>query len=407
MSTPASVINSPSAVPYFGRAWQISLDTQGSNGQDGQHYVLRSLVGPGEEPLRVQFAVDTAMMLSLWTGDVTIYNLRQAPHTGASLGEALTSDMLILAGDTVTISAGYKGPSGFSADSNMIFSGRVFQPVLTRVGVVDWVMKLRCACGLLENTMNFVNMPLTGAATYYDTLKAISETTQDAGGAGFGPIDLDDASATILKAQSLSRGQVFFSRPYDIFRELMQQTTLFGWLEPAPPPTNQTEQIPYKPSLPGETPSTVQPKPTLHVRSFRTLTDPEISYGPPNLDPNVTRRFLNFKPTLIDVPEATDKGIIFRVLMDSSLRIGQVVQVVQGTVISPFQFLPFQNSPPVPSRNGIYVVFGLRHVGDTRGQGDDWYSEVTGVNYSWFTGFVNSMTGGRPYTGTGPEGLEG
>ena len=385
----------PAATSYFGRAWQIWIDTQGSSGTNGKRYIVSSVVSQSEEPLRVQFAIDTAMNLSFWTADVTIYNLRQpASSIGPSLAAALTADMRFLAGDTVTICAGYNVPNvGFSADANTIFSGRVFQPVLSRVGVVDWTMKFRCACGLVENTLNFVNMPLTGAPTYYETLRAIAETKTEDGGAGFGPVDIDDASKTILQAQSLSRGQAFFSRPYELFRDMMQQCTLFGWVDTAPP---QTEQIPYKPSLPGETPSTVQPKPTLHVRSFRMPpSEPDISYGPPNLDPKFTRGLKNFKPTVLDVPEQTEKGVIFRVLMDSSVRIGMTVQIVQGTVIAPFQFTPFGGSyPPVPSRNGLFVVYGVRHIGDTRGQGDDWYTEITGVNYDWFTGFVAAMTAG-------------
>jgi len=47
------------------------------------------------------------------------------------------------------------------------------------------------------------------------------------------------------------------------------------------------------------------------------------------------------------------------------------------TIVNPYQFSPFQEYPSLPSRNALYVVAGVRHVGDSRGTGDDWYTEIT------------------------------
>jgi hypothetical protein len=87
--------------------------------------------------------------------------------------------------------------------------------------------------------------------------------------------------------------------------------------------------------------------------------------------------------------------------MDSSLRIGKVVQLAKGTVVNPLQFTPFQDYPPIAARDAMYAIAGLRYYGDSRGQGSSWYTEVTGVNFNFFSNFVRAMS---PQFSTAPQG---
>jgi hypothetical protein len=120
----------------------------------------------------------------------------------------------------------------------------------------------------------------------------------------------------------------------------------------------------------------------------------------------------NYKPSLLDVPQqialpaetgmgVTMMGATFRVLMDSSLRIGKVVQLAKGTVVNPLQFTPFQDYPPIAARDAMYAIAGLRYYGDSRGQGSSWYTEVTGVNFNFFSNFMRAMS---PQFSTAPQG---
>jgi hypothetical protein len=164
----------------------------------------------------------------------------------------------------------------------------------------------------------------------------------------------------------------------------MQQTTLFAWLQPAAPGSNN--------------------KPTVNVQSFRNFPmQPDFSYGSPNIPRNVTAGMFNYKPSLLDVPQqialpaetgmgVTMMGATFRVLMDSSLRIGKVVQLARGTVVNPLQFTPLQDFPPISARDAMYAVAGLRYYGDSRGGDLSWYTEVTGVNFNFFSNFVRAMS---------------
>ena len=155
--------------PYFNRAWQLTIDTA-----DGNHYRVRSLVASDEEPLRISFNTTAYIQQSYWMADITVYNLR---HQKAPLGHQdeateLTCDQSILSGDVVSLSAGYDdGHGSFSATKGLIFAGRVFQPVWTRQNVVDYTLKLRCICGLTEDTLNLLSFAKSAGATHYATLE--------------------------------------------------------------------------------------------------------------------------------------------------------------------------------------------------------------------------------------------
>jgi hypothetical protein len=121
------------------------------------------------------------------------------------------------------------------------------------------------------------------------------------------------------------------------------------------------------------------------------IATPDFAYGPPNLAGDYTTGGTttgSVKHTLIDTPEQTQDGIRFKVLMDSGLSIGNIVQIAPGSLPVPFAFTYGSQRPAVPNQPGIYVVQGLRHYGDSRGRAADWYTEVTGVTMNFFASFL-------------------
>jgi hypothetical protein len=193
-----------------------------------------------------------------------------------------------------------------------------------------------------------------------------------------------NAQERLQKLQYM-RGFRELAKPGDIVRRIMNDSSLFAWV--TPPAPNSKGQ-----------------KSTLHVRSFDVApTKPDIAYQPPNLPPSPFTLTSNVKPTLLGVPDqmstsggpsigVTQNGVIFRVLLDPEVRIGMVVQLVAGTVINKYQFNPFGGYPALPSRNALYMVAGVRHVGDSRGTGDDWYTEITGVLWQFFDAYMKMLT---------------
>jgi hypothetical protein len=346
--------------PFFGRAWSASVDTQ-----DGNHYVVRSLVGDGEEPLHVRFVVEMYALLAYWTAQIEIENMSSAVAANITAGNPDVANFWkfnqpLITGDSVSLSAGYQSAADgrFTAEPNILFSGKLLQAIWTRENVVDYRLTMRCVTGLLEDALNFVSFPWERGATAYDTMNQVSSQ------AGIATERIDDRARQVLQGTAYPRAQAIHGRPYDVVRQIARQHNLAAWVSPR----------------------------GLNVRSFdpSAVETPDYAYGPPDLPGNLTTGGTQqglVKKTLIGTPQQTQNGVTFRVLLDSAVKIGDIVQIATGTLI---QLAPIQigSLPPVPNRNGIYVVAGIRHVGDTRGRGDDWYTEITGVTADFFPRFI-------------------
>ena len=366
------------APPYFGRAWKITADAA-----DGTHLVISS--DQFDDALRVTFTIDMFMLLTYWQATVTIYNLSNEAATkiwqgntnfGPKPGGLLDSRGILrqqqpfILGDVVTISGGYQsGISGkFDASTSVLYCGKVLQPIWTRENVVDYKLTLRLTTGLPEDAHNFASFPLEKGVTDYEKL------TQVCGLANTPiPIDkIDDDAKAELGKQTYPRSQVVHSRPYDVLREIMRQHSLFAWVKPIDPATGigGLNVRKFDPNAPAQT--------------------PDYAYAPPNLEGQYTTDGTMqglVKKTLIGTPEQTQDGVLFRVLLDPLVRIGDIVQLAPGTIVNPYPLQYGAVPPAAPLVNGLYTVAGIRHVGDTRGRGDDWYTEIQGLVPNFFASY--------------------
>ena len=94
---------------------------------------------------------------------------------------------------------------------------------------------------------------------------------------------------------------------------------------------------------------------------------------------------INVRTGLIGTPEQTDQGIKVKTLLNSSYRVGTLVNINNGDInqtaysngtkaaVNPTQYSGIQNLAPVVA-DGQYYIAVVEHSGDTRG--DDWYSEL-------------------------------
>ncbi len=359
---------SQAPLPFFGRAWNIAVDTA-----DGQHLVVAS--SRADESLRATFAIDMYMLLAYWQAEVSIFNMSsQTAGTiwkgSPKLGDLWQFQKPLVAGDTVTVSAGYESSEagGFNPDANVLYQGKVLQPVWLRENVVDYRLILRCVTGLIEDAVNFTSFPIAGGVSAHDALAQICSQANPPI-----PIDrIDEGARTRLSQQSYPRAQAIHGRPWNAIRSITAENNLFAWVNPR----------------------------GLNVRSFGsggTPQTPDYAYGPPepagNSGSRQTAQGL-VKRTLIGTPEQTQDGVVFRVLLDPQVRIGDIVLLEPGTLINP---VPIQvgQLPAAPSQNGIYVVAGLRHFGDTRGRGDDWFTEIHGVVMDFFANFLTARQAGQ------------
>ena len=366
-----------STIPYFGRAWSISVQTQA-----GGTFQITNTVAAGEEPLRATFRIDTYMLTAFWIAEVKVYNMTASTAAGvtgtSSSGQPQNMTLwqfneALNAGDLVTISAGYQTTGqgqAFSSLGNQLFQGHLFQAAWTRTDVTDYVLTMRCIIGLMEDTLNFTsnNIPKNR-----NSLDVINQVALDAGITIAG---INTGASTALSNQRFPRSQVFHDKPLKIIQDTCKQVGVFPWLD-----SKGLQLRRFDPSdTSGDNPLNAKPA---------------FAYAPVNL--TVPSTFTTtIKPTLLGVPNQIQKGVVFRVMMDNTVQIGTVLQLAPGTFINFYAVTPGpgQNYPPAPNPSGIYICAGVRHVGDTRGP--DWYSEITSFTSNFFAQWLQ---GTQPTTG--------
>jgi len=345
------------AIPYFGRDWKVTVKLA-----DGRTVTIGS---DAENALRVTFTIDTFMMLSYWFCSITIYNPSKSFVQAPVPTSILQGRQQLLSGSLVQVGAGYKDDavgSGPPDSSKLLYTGHLYQSLWERENVTDFKLTLRCVTGFLEDAYNQVNITIAPGSSDYQTLLAICGPKPN--GANIPIKEIDSASAKELSQTANPGAQTFFESPYDLIRTIIDQHKLFAWV-----------------TLGG-----------LTVRAFDPVDlnnkTPRITYGPPGFNFKPTgqngRSAAILKPTVIGVPTQTQDGVMFRVLMDSQVQIGDLIQLAPGTFINQFRFQFSKELAPLPNNQGLYVVQGIRHVGDSRGRGDDWYTEITGLTRGFF-----------------------
>lgn len=354
----ATAQNTP--IPYFGRAWNITVQTQTAG-----KFAIDNSAG---ETLRAVFDINMFLLMAYAELSLTIYNLASPTSVALqanapSVGNLWTFNQPLILGDEVSVSAGYQmSDSGaFGQSSSLLYTGHVLQAIWTKENVVDNRLTLRCLTGLLDDALGFTSTSLSGGTTDLD---AINQIMTDLGI----PVEnIDSGAQTALTQSQYSRGRAIHGKPFDEIRSIAKENNLWPWVSPK----------------------------GLNIRSFGDITSstpPAYTYGPPRLPGSYTRfpsSNTSVRPTMIGTPEQTQDGVVFRVLMDSNVKIGDVVEIASGTVIVQAP-ITIGNRAPLPSQNGLYVVTGLRHFGDTRGMGGDWFTEITAVLFNFFPQYLES-----------------
>jgi hypothetical protein len=316
-----------STAPFFGRAYKITLTTSAGE----QITISDSTWEP--EALRVTFEIEQYALCVYWRADVTIYNLQQS-----------TQNIVIRRGDILTVSAGYQ--ANFNQESNLLFRGHIFQPIWERENVVDQKLTLRCLIGLFEDETNFVNEQLQAGATQEEAVFRVAYA------AGI-PIQFVDYKT--LSRKSLPRGRVISGRPMTYFAEVAADNNLNAWL-----------------GFKG-----------LNIRALAPQSDtPDVVYSPPYLPfAPIASTSGQSKQTLLGTPQQTQNGVTFSVLLDSQPDIGSLVKLDMTSVRLLPRFPGDNQLPSMLDRDGIYIVSGVAHRGDTRG--NEWTTTIRGVTREW------------------------
>jgi hypothetical protein len=320
-------MSTPSTIPFYGRSWNLQVLSAPGN---GEQQILLDLSSSALEPnaLRVTFDICMTANQALWTGDISIYNLD--PQT---MG-------LITQGAEVILSAGYQA----TGEPTEIWRGIVFQPTFERLDVVDFVLTLHCFNGLKEIVQNFVNTAAGPIETQWSIVQKAAQS------AGINIAYLDPESS--FTAQKLPRGKTLFGTPDRLFGQIATQNDMVTFY-----------------SAQG-----------LNMGKAKAAsTAPDIIYAPPlAVGQQPASNEASLTRSLIGSPQQTDFGASFRVLLDPRLQIKlPLMQLQIDQAIIQQQTKAIGSPPSILTQDGIYLVAGVRHYGDSRG--GEWYSEVIGA----------------------------
>lgn len=321
---------------YFGRAWKLTVTPQ-----DGGETLTLGSSSWDQESLRVTFEIEQHAIVAYWHADISVWNCQPA------------MEQVIKKGDMVTLTAGYDMPG-----QGVIFSGKVFQPLWERCSDVDYRLQLHCLVGLYEDEIGKVNCTVPANTTAYDAITLVAGQTTPAT-----PIDyLDEA----LKAEStkLPRAESVTGRASLYFLHAAMNLHLDCWV-----------------GFNG-----------LNIRSLVPKNDtPDVVYAPPlstrGDQAHSGEGELETKYILIGAPAQTERGVQWRTLLDPGVQLGQLAKLDLVTFQRLAQEIG-QYQKPFLDKDGLYIIAGMKHCGDTRG--NDWYTEITAVNREFSQLFATS-----------------
>lgn len=333
MSTPPQAL--------FGRSYKLTVQAQTQNGVVEDIVISDSSWEP--EALRFTFEIEKVALRTFWNSTIRIFNCDGPIPSGPSKGQLL-SNLIIAEGMTVTVEAGY-----YNGQSGVIWQGEIFQPIWTRENVVDFVLTLRCIQGRILGTNNFINQTVPALQTSRNQAKIIARNSVV-------PIPYTPQSINALDDTSATKDPypaTVFGDPYDALYGTARESGLLCWL--------------------GQN--------GLSVSSLTSNLGPVVASYAPQFSPGSTPQTPSpgVSQTLIGTPRQTILGADWTVLLDPRMDVTAPLSQAQVDLaaieLAPLTIGQF---PPRPlATNGIYLVVGVTHSGDTRG--GDWLTHVTGV----------------------------
>lgn len=313
-----------SSPDYFGRTWNLRVFIKASN----ETWEIAN-DGWQSEGLRVTFDIGQQATSAWWYGDISIYNLAPGQHE------------FIKKGDEVTLSAGYQSPG---TNNRLIFKGQVYQPLWERTSAFDIRLTLHCLVGRLTDGNSEASVTIPADYTDEQAVRYL------AGSVGINIAYLDPALGDEKSRKERPRGEPFSGNPRIYFDQIAAKHQINCWVD--------WDGLTIRPLAPlSDTPNRIYAPPLSPDSQIEAQPDAATSY------------------TLIGSPQQTQMGVAFRTLLDSQLRLGDLIKLDFAT-IRMLQLGPF-DIPRLFDKDGVFLSFNIRHLGDTRGQ--EWFTEVGAV----------------------------
>ena len=312
--------------------------------------VVASASGQGLElgSLRVVFEVRRGDTQTPNTADIKVYNTKQATSNALRYRGASEFTQLML-------KVGYQGSSGPTTANptagqqplGQIFYGQIKQVRQGREDQKNSYIAITAADG--DEAYNFAPLALTLAAgntpqnAVQSMLGVMASATLGSPTGGSGGQPITQGYTPKLNPNGSIRGRVYYGTCKDELRDLAGTQDCIWSI--------QDGKLVFIPK-------------TGYIPAPAVLVTPSTG--------------------LIGVPEQTQNGLMVRVLLNPSIKIGQTIKL-QSTDINQLRYgldtqsvannLTLQQGATATSADGLYYVMRAEHFGDTRGT--QWYSDLT------------------------------
>ena len=281
--------------------------------------------------LRVVFDIKKAREDANWA-TISIYNLTRE-----------TEDAIILTGNRIIIEAGYHGPisSSWGIGPNnseifheeeepqqygVIFDGKIVFPARHKEGNTDYVLTLVCVDGQSRLDKNHVAFTLTRGATQQRVVQAVANGAKNL---------IPCKCTSSINEVKLPRGKVCFGAPRKYIGDVARGNAATYWID-----NGELNVAKWSDEVPDEA------------------------------------KVISPQTGLIGMPQQTQYGVSWTMLLDPSIKIFSKVQLKDVFIAEKAQR---PNDMAVPlDEEWIYQVTELTHRGDT--YGNDWITQCNGVS---------------------------
>jgi hypothetical protein len=238
-----------------------------------------------------------------------------------NLWESTESD-LVKNGSRVIVEAGYD-----NGIYGTIFDGDIIQFIREKENNLDYVLTLVCLDGDSFLNHNLIKLTLNAGQNKRQIIDAICKRALVS-------TEISRISPDISN-ERLPRGKVLFGDPKQYLEDVTKEQNGTFYME--------------------------------NGKAFITKYSDE---------PPTTALVVSPSTGLIGVPEQTQDGANFKLLLDPRINLLSMIKIDNSTIR---QLRQEPERYPIPLDNdGQYQVYRMRHVGDSRG--NDWYTEIEGFS---------------------------
>ena len=260
--------------------------------------------------LRCRFEIRSASVQSPSQLTARIYNLSRS-----------TADKIQKEFTHIWIQAGYEQNYG------LIFGGTIRQKIIGRESPTDTFLEIIAADGDAAYNWGIVNSSVAAGYTKSEQLKQIADSLQE--------FEITNGYLPEFDEEKAPRGKVMFGMTRDYLRYL-----------------SKTANCTWK------------------------IEDGKLNVVPANKPIPNTAIVLTSMTGMIGMPQQTIDGIMVRCLINPSIKWGSMIKIDNASIQNQKIDVSytFVNTIPDVSTDGLYLVYGINIIGDTRGQ--SWYYDL-------------------------------